>query len=233
MEDFAVFLGGAMPDMSGWDAIHWDDRGLITAVVQDEATGDVLMVAWMNAEALRLTLETGETHFWSRHREELWHKGATSGNTQRVSGIWIDCDGDTLLVKVVPAGPACHTGAATCFFQPLAGVFPQPSPARNARTLERLNVRAQVLAHLWEVIEERKQSMPPGSYTASLFAAGLPRLAQKVGEEAVETAVAALSESPERTVYEMADLFYHCLVLLAAKGLTLKELEAELARRFK
>jgi len=121
-EDFAAFLGGAMPDMAGWDAIHWDDRGLMPAVVQDEATGDVLMVAWMNAEALRLTLETGETHLWSRRRGELWHKGATSGNIQRVSGIWIDCDGDTLLVKVMPAGPACHTGAVTCFFRPLAAI---------------------------------------------------------------------------------------------------------------
>ncbi len=101
------------------DDLRWDDRGLITAVVQDAATGQVLMVAWMNAEALRLTLATGETHFWSRSRGELWHKGATSGNTQRVIGIWLDCDGDTLLVQVEPAGPACHTGAVSCFFRAL------------------------------------------------------------------------------------------------------------------
>lgn len=99
--------------------LHWDGRGLIPAVVQDATTGQVLMVAWMNAEALRLTLETGETHFWSRSRGELWHKGATSGNTQRVTSIWADCDGDTLLVQVAPAGPACHTGAVSCFFRPV------------------------------------------------------------------------------------------------------------------
>jgi phosphoribosyl-AMP cyclohydrolase len=103
------------------DDLRWDERGLITTVVQDAASGQVLMVAWMNAEALRLTLETGETHFWSRSRGELWHKGATSGNVQRVTGIWADCDGDTLLVQVVPAGPACHTGEVSCFYRPLSG----------------------------------------------------------------------------------------------------------------
>jgi phosphoribosyl-AMP cyclohydrolase len=102
--------------------LKWNAEGLIPAVVQDEATGQVLMVAWMNGEALRLTRATGETHFWSRSRRELWHKGATSGNTQAVSGIWIDCDGDTLLVKVRPAGPACHTGAVSCFFRTLEDV---------------------------------------------------------------------------------------------------------------
>lgn len=102
-------------------ALRWDDHGLITAVVQDAASGQVLMVAWMNAEALELTLATGETHFWSRSRGELWHKGATSGNVQRVTGVWVDCDGDTLLVQVAPAGPACHTGAASCFYRPVAG----------------------------------------------------------------------------------------------------------------
>jgi phosphoribosyl-AMP cyclohydrolase len=99
--------------------LKWDEHGLITAVVQDARTSQVLMVAWMNAEALRLTLATGETHFWSRSRSELWHKGATSGNTQRVTGVWVDCDGDTLLVQVAPAGPACHTGAVSCFFRRL------------------------------------------------------------------------------------------------------------------
>ena len=101
--------------------LRWDDRGLITTVVQDAASGQVLMVAWMNAEALELTLATGETHFWSRSRGELWHKGATSGNIQRVMGIWVDCDGDTLLVQVEPAGPACHTGAVSCFYRTIGG----------------------------------------------------------------------------------------------------------------
>ena len=108
---------------AGHAALQWDARGLLPAVVQDAHTGDVLMVAWMSREALRLTMETGETYFWSRSRGELWHKGETSGNTQSVKGIWIDCDGDTLLVKVEPAGPACHTGAVSCFFRPLAESF--------------------------------------------------------------------------------------------------------------
>ena len=103
--------------------LRWDDRGLITTVVQDAASGQVLMVAWMNAEALELTLATGETHFWSRSRGELWHKGATSGNIQRVMGIWVDCDADTLLVQVEPAGPACHTGAVSCFYRPVGGYW--------------------------------------------------------------------------------------------------------------
>ncbi len=110
-----------MPEPAAWADLRWDERGLIPAVVQDDVTEQVLMVAWMNADALRLTLSTGETHFWSRSRRELWHKGATSGNVQRVSGIWADCDGDTLLVRVRPAGPACHTGAPSCFFRQLPG----------------------------------------------------------------------------------------------------------------
>jgi phosphoribosyl-AMP cyclohydrolase len=106
--------------------LKWDERGLITSVVQDAASGQVLMVAWMNAEALELTLATGETHFWSRSRGELWHKGATSGNVQRVTGVWADCDADTLLIQVEPAGPACHTGAVSCFYRPVAGKGSEP-----------------------------------------------------------------------------------------------------------
>ncbi len=109
-----------MPETAAWADLRWDGRGLLPAVVQDEQTGAVLMVAWMNAEALRLTLATGEAHFWSRSRGELWHKGATSGNTQQVVGLYLDCDGDTLLVRVVPAGPACHTGAVSCFYRRLS-----------------------------------------------------------------------------------------------------------------
>ena len=113
-------LSTNLPIHQSIDDLCWDERGLITAVVQDAASGQVLMVAWMNAEALGLTLATGETHFWSRSRGELWHKGATSGNTQRVTGIWADCDADTVLIQVEPAGPACHTGAVSCFYRPVA-----------------------------------------------------------------------------------------------------------------
>ncbi len=108
-----------MLEGAGWLDLHWDERGLIPAIVQDDRTGQVLMMAWMSREALRLTVETGQTHFWSRSRREIWHKGATSGNTQRVIGLWADCDGDTLLVRVEPAGPACHTGATSCFYRRL------------------------------------------------------------------------------------------------------------------
>jgi phosphoribosyl-ATP pyrophosphohydrolase/phosphoribosyl-AMP cyclohydrolase len=121
--------GELATEVATTSALRWDDRGLIPAVVQDVMTGQVLMVAWMNAEALRLTLDTGETHFWSRSRRALWHKGATSGNTQRVTGIWADCDGDTLLVQVEPAGPACHTGQVSCFYRPLLGLARVRKPA--------------------------------------------------------------------------------------------------------
>ncbi len=107
-----------MAEAAGWDDLRWNESGLLPAVVQDDATGQVLMVAWMSRAALELTLSTGETHFWSRSRNEMWHKGGTSGNVQRVASIWADCDGDTLLVRVVPAGPACHTGAVSCFYRP-------------------------------------------------------------------------------------------------------------------
>jgi phosphoribosyl-AMP cyclohydrolase len=110
-----------MVEIAGWQDLHWDERGLLPAVVQDDETGQVLMVAWMDRQALQLTLETGETHFWSRSRRALWHKGATSGNIQRVTAVQVDCDGDTLLVRVRPAGPACHTGAVSCFYRRLDG----------------------------------------------------------------------------------------------------------------
>jgi phosphoribosyl-ATP pyrophosphohydrolase/phosphoribosyl-AMP cyclohydrolase len=202
--------------------IKWDARGLVPAVVQDAHTGQVLMLAYMNQESLERTMDTGETWFWSRSRRELWHKGATSGNTQSVTDIRYDCDADTLLVQVEPAGPACHTGHQTCFYRRLpdqAEIEPPP-PSEG------------VLAHLEAVIQDRKANPRPGSYTCSLLDAGLPRIAQKVGEEAIETIVAAQSEADERLVNELADLTYHALVLLAARDLSWNDVEAELARRF-
>jgi phosphoribosyl-ATP pyrophosphohydrolase/phosphoribosyl-AMP cyclohydrolase len=172
------------------------------AVVQDARTNRVLMLAWMNDEAERLTRETGEVWFWSRSREELWHKGATSGNTLAVEELRDDCDGDALLVRVVPAGPACHTGSTSCF-----------APA------------------LWRTISERALEMPAHSYTAELLNAGIGSVARKVGEEAVELTVAALDESDERVLEEAADLVYHLYVLLAARGLDLSRVEDVLAAR--
>ncbi len=195
-------------------SLTYDDRGLLPVVAQDEASGAVLMVAWADRQAVELTLSTGEAHFWSRSRRELWRKGATSGNTLEVVEVLADCDRDTLLVRVRPAGPACHLGTRSCF---------EPNAAR----LE--------LGWLARVLEERRQAGERDkSYTARLLAAGLPRVAQKVGEEAVETVIAALADSGEdraALVAEGADLLYHLLVLLLAAGVEPGRLAAELESR--
>jgi phosphoribosyl-AMP cyclohydrolase / phosphoribosyl-ATP pyrophosphohydrolase len=172
------------------------------AIVQDAETGRVLMLAWMDDEAERRTRESGEAWFWSRSRSEYWHKGATSGNTLAVEELRDDCDGDALLMRVRPAGPVCHTGSLSCF-----------APA------------------LWRTISERAAERPEGSYTTKLLEEGVPAVARKVGEEAVETMVAAFSETDERLVSESADLIYHLYVLLAARGLDIAAVEDELARR--
>lgn len=203
--------------------IRFDERGLVPAVAQDAATGQVLMVAWMNEEALRLTQETGEAHFWSRSRQELWHKGATSGNLMHVCDIRVDCDADTLLLQVDPAGPACHTGHESCFFRrveaPLESSSPRDAGASNA------------LHTLFATILDRQANPVPGSYTARLLQAGEDEILKKVGEEAMEIILAAKGQGDERFVAEVADLLYHLLVLLAARGLALADVEAELVRR--
>ncbi len=200
--------------------LKYDSRGLIPAVLQDAENGQILMVAWMNDEALRLTQETGEAHFWSRSREELWHKGATSGNVQRVREIWVDCDADVLLLKVDPAGPACHTGAQSCFYRRLWSTDETPM------------VTNDVLDELFAVIEDRKDNPSPGSYTAKLLAGG-DEILKKVGEEAMEVVLAGKGQSGQRLIEESADLVYHLLVLLASRDLTLDEVRDELARRRK
>jgi phosphoribosyl-ATP pyrophosphohydrolase/phosphoribosyl-AMP cyclohydrolase len=172
------------------------------AIVQDALTGRVLMLAWMNEEAERLTRETGEAWFWSRSRERLWRKGETSGNTLAVEEFHDDCDGDAFLLRVKPAGPACHTGSISCF-----------APA------------------LWRTITERALERPEGSYTAELLDAGVGASARKVGEEAVELTVAALDESDDRVLEEAAELVYHLYVLLAARGLDVAQVEDVLAAR--
>jgi phosphoribosyl-AMP cyclohydrolase / phosphoribosyl-ATP pyrophosphohydrolase len=174
---------------------------LTPAIVQDVDSGRVLMLAWMDEEAVRLTRETGEAWFWSRSRERLWRKGETSGNTLAVAELRDDCDGDALLLRVRPAGPTCHTGAASCF-----------------------------APWLWRRIKEREQTRPAGSYVVSLLDdAGLA--ARKVGEEGLEAALAGAGESDERLVEEVADLLFHSYVLLAARGLDPELVEAELKRR--
>jgi phosphoribosyl-ATP pyrophosphohydrolase/phosphoribosyl-AMP cyclohydrolase len=200
----------------------WNEQGLAPAIVQDARTGEVLMMAWMNAEAWRLTRETGEAHFWSRSRQALWHKGETSGNVQRIVEIRLDCDSDTALLRVEPAGPACHTGTRSCFF----AVVGNPQSAIR-------NPQSPILNQLYEVILDRQQHPRPDSYTARLFEQGIAAITKKVGEESVEVIVAALGQSDERLVSEVADLFYHTLVLLAARGVPLSQVEEELERRRK
>lgn len=195
------------------DEIAFDERGLVPCVVQDWRTGEVLTLAYMNADALARTRETGETWFWSRSRGELWHKGATSGNVQRVKALRYDCDADTLLALVEPAGPACHTGERTCFFSGDMVLAPH-----------------EVLPALERTIAERRGADPQASYTARLLA-DPAQIGEKVREEAEEVARAAREESDERVREEAADVLYHLGVLLAARGLAFEDAFEELDER--
>ena len=200
------------------EELVFDERGLLPAVVQEADTGELLMVAWMNRQAVEQTLATGLTHFWSRSRQALWRKGETSGHAQHVLGVYVDCDADTLLVPVHQEGVACHTGKRTCFFRALQG------GGASANLLERLE----------RVIGERKTSPPAGSYVASLFAKGEAAVCRKIGEEASEVITAALGgEGDQRLVEEVADLWFHTLVLLGGRSIPLREVLAELGRRHK
>jgi phosphoribosyl-ATP pyrophosphohydrolase/phosphoribosyl-AMP cyclohydrolase len=180
------------------------DPDLIPAIVQDAASGRVLMLAWMDDAALRRTRETGQAWFWSRSRKELWRKGETSGNTLEVVELRDDCDGDALLLRVRPAGPVCHTGSLSCF-----------------------------APWLWRRVAERAKERPEGSYVAGLLAQGVAACARKVGEEGVEVALAGAAETDERLVQELADLWFHSYVLLAARGLDPAQVEAALQERAK
>jgi phosphoribosyl-ATP pyrophosphohydrolase/phosphoribosyl-AMP cyclohydrolase len=191
----------------------FDDHGLIPCVVQDARSGEVLTVAYMNAEALALTRQTGETHFWSRSRQELWHKGETSGNVQKVRRLRYDCDADALVALVDAAGPACHTGERTCFYR---GDM-DPTPAEALPALER-------------TVAARKADPSAGSYTAELLA-DPPRIGAKVLEEAEEVARAAAGESDQRVREESADVLYHLTVLLASRGMSLADAFEELNAR--
>lgn len=210
--------------------VKFDERGLIPAVVQDASTLAVLTLAYMNAESLRRTLAEGETWFWSRSRGELWHKGATSGHTQKVVGVRLDCDSDALVVLVEPRGPACHTGALSCFHNEVEGAVQGSVEEEVSVDSSPMNV-GDVLAGLYEVIEGRRSERPEGSYTTYLFDQGLNKILKKVGEESAETIIAAKDGDASALVSEMSDLVYHLLVLLVERGLTLDSLSAELARR--
>lgn len=205
------------------EKICFDEKGLVPAVVQDISTGTVLMLAYMNRESLAKTIETGTTWFYSRSRQELWNKGATSGHMQQVREMYYDCDGDTLLVKVEQVGAACHEGTFSCFSRK----FGDAEPTRTDRPVTSDNI----LPALYEVIEDRRQNPVEGSYTHSLFEKGQDKILKKVGEEAAETIIASKNNSQGEVIYEMADLWYHCLVLLAWHGVGLEELLSELGKR--
>ena len=195
--------------------IKFDEQGLIPAIVQNAKTREVLTLAYMNRESLARTLETNETWFWSRSRKELWHKGETSGNTQHVVSLTFDCDRDAIVVLVDPSGPACHTGAVSCF---------------DTKSGEQLG---PLLDQLYELIASRERERPNGSYTTYLFDEGIDKILKKLGEESAETIIAAKNEEQSRLVSEVSDLLYHLLVLLVARGISLDQIAAELSQRRK
>ena len=199
--------------------LRFDERGLIPAIVQDAETGTVLMLAYMNRESLALTLETGQTHFWSRSRNSIWHKGENSGNVQNVISVKYDCDADTLLINVAQKGEACHTGHFSCFFSSLG---------------EQAEVAAgfgETIGSLARVIHRRNVERPENSYTVKLLEGGIDRILKKVGEEAGEVIIAAKNHRPEEISWEVADLLYHTLVMLEAEGVSLSMVARELEKR--
>jgi phosphoribosyl-ATP pyrophosphohydrolase/phosphoribosyl-AMP cyclohydrolase len=201
--------------------LKFDEQGLIPAIVQDIVTRQVLMVAYMNRESLDQSLRERQTYFWSRSRCEIWHKGATSSNTQKIVGIDADCDGDALLVWVEPRGPACHTGAESCFF---TQIFADGESVTNLSF-------SQTVEKLVRVIKDRKAGMPEGSYTTYLFSKGIDKILKKIGEESAETIIAAKNRSRSELVLESADLLYHLLVLFVNEALEVQEILNELERR--
>jgi phosphoribosyl-ATP pyrophosphohydrolase/phosphoribosyl-AMP cyclohydrolase len=223
------------------EQVKLDERGLIPVIVQDARTRQVLMLAYMNAESLKKTVETNETWFWSRSRSSLWHKGETSGNTQRVVAVLVDCDGDALTVLVVPNGPACHTGAQSCFFNEIQEVGPGEDDAgqdRGPQAGSPLGVvdpgnLGEVLNSLYALVESRRRERPEGAYTTYLFDQGLDKILKKVGEESAETIIAAKNDSRSALAKESSDLLYHLVVLLVERGLSLEDVRAELVRRGK
>jgi len=197
--------------------IKFDEKGLVPAIAQEASTGKVLMLAYMNAESLRLTVETGYATYYSRSRQQLWKKGETSGNLQKVISMAYDCDGDAILLQVDQTGPACHTGEKSCFFNP---IIEGNQPAT-----------AQVLEEVYSVIEDRDINPKEGSYTNYLLKKGVEKIAKKVGEEASETIIAAVKGNAAEVAGEAADLLYHLSVLLYQQGLTLQDVWGELKKR--
>lgn len=212
------------------NSIKWDENGLVPAIVQDVDSKEVLTLAYVNRESLGKSVETGQTWFWSRSRAELWNKGATSGNTQQIISMSYDCDADTLLFVVDPKGPACHTGAESCFFHTVATAGDQATSSETGKTSSQSD-RFAVLTELEQLIAERYESRPEGAYTTYLFEKGLDKILKKVGEETAESIIAAKNGDNDELRYEVSDLIYHLLVLLRERGLSLDEIMQELERR--
>lgn len=202
--------------MTEIDQLKFDEKGLIPAVIVEAGTHQLLMVAYMNRESLKISMETGKTCFWSRSRQELWTKGETSGNYQHIVSITADCDLDTLKVVVEKDGPACHTGAETCFFNPV-----YQSDEKSDFTLDAL----------MELIRGRKTNPQEGSYTTYLFQKGLDKILKKIGEESTEVIIAAKDNDPKETIYEISDLVYHVMVMMIQQGISLEDIRRELASR--
>ena len=198
------------------EELKYDEKGLIPAIVADARTGRVLTLAYMNKESLKISMEKELTCFWSRSRDELWLKGETSGNYQHIVSITADCDADALLVLVEPDGPACHKGTESCF----------DYPVWRSGTRHEFSLRS-----LYDLLLERRETLPEGSYTSYLFEKGLDKILKKVGEECTEVIIAAKAGDKAETVYELADLAYHALVLMAEAGITVEDVRRELASR--
>jgi len=209
------------------------DQGLIPAVVQDARTLEVLTLAYMNEESLKRTIQTQQTWFWSRSRKELWHKGQTSGNTQRVVELILDCDQDAIVVLVEPAGPACHTGQQTCFHNALESEGQYSHSSQPPQTADCAPVAdlGRLLNQLYVLIQSRRRERPKGSYTTYLFDEGLDKILKKLGEESAETIIAAKNDDNTGLIAEVSDLIYHLLVLLVERGVSLDEIRLELAQR--
>ncbi|UQD53345.1 bifunctional phosphoribosyl-AMP cyclohydrolase/phosphoribosyl-ATP pyrophosphatase [Bacillus methanolicus] len=210
------------------ESIKFDEKGLVPAIVQDASTKEVLTLAYMNRESLRKTMETGETWFYSRSRQKLWHKGETSGNTQKIVELKYDCDQDAILVLVQPAGPACHTGSVSCFTESFykSEEIVEVSEAASGSLQD-----YQILQTLEKVIKERERERPEGAYTTYLFEKGVDKILKKVGEEASEVIIAAKNRDADELKWEAADLLYHLMVLLREQQLPFKEILKVLSKR--
>jgi len=198
--------------------LKYDQNGLIPAIIVDFESGDVLMLAYMNEESLKISIEEGKTCFWSRSRNELWRKGESSGNVQHIMNIKTDCDNDALVIEVKKSGPACHTGKESCFFNDVYTSGDDPAKPFTLNTLH-------------DIIKDRKENKKPGSYTTYLFEKGLDKILKKLGEESTEIIIASKSNDKGETIYEIADFVYHALVLMTEMDITPEEIKKELASR--